>query len=84
MMVRVSVGEVEVRLEGVDVSVAQVRGLMRLAAVLSVASQGGAEESEGRSPVGFAAHLERMPEEIPREDLSWYFDEKATGGPGKA
>jgi hypothetical protein len=87
--VRVSVGEVDIRLEGVDISVRQVRGLAQLAAALSTVISGSGAEEEGeaqeaRAPVGFAAHLERLPEEIPQEDLSWYFDERATGGHGKA
>lgn len=86
MRVRVSVGEVEVRLDGVEVSVRQVRELMRLAAglnafsVVSSPSDGGSEE---RPAIGFSAQIERLPEEIPQEDLSWYFDEKATGGSGR-
>jgi len=79
MRVRVSVGEVEVRLDGVDVSVRQIRELMRLAAGLNlVGGDGGGEEQ--RPVIGFAASIERLPEEIPQEDISWYFDEKATGG----
>lgn len=83
--VRVSVGEVEVRLEGVEVSLRQVRELMRLAAGLSVAAQSVAqpEAVEDRPAVGFAAHIERLPEEIPQEDISWYFDEKSAGGSGR-
>lgn len=83
--VRVSVGEVEVRLEGVEVSVRQVRELMRLAAGLSVVAQAVVqpEAVEDRPPVGFAAHIERLPEEIPQEDISWYFDEETAGGSGR-
>lgn len=86
MRVRVSVGEVEVRLDGVEVSVRQVRELMRLAAglnafgVVSSSVDGGGEE---RPPIGFSAQIERLPEEIPQEDISWYFDEKATGANGR-
>jgi hypothetical protein len=81
--VRVCIGSVDVRLDGVAVSLRQVRDLMKLAAALSVVAE-GQEEEEARTPVGFAAQIERLPEEIPQEDLSWYFDEKATGGPRKA
>lgn len=87
MRVRVSVGDVEVRLDGVEVSVRQVRELMRLAAGLNafgaVASSGSGEDSEARPVIGFAAQIERLPEEIPQEDISWYFDEKATGASGR-
>lgn len=83
MKVRVSVGEVEVRLEGVEVSVRQVRDLLRLVAGLNafnVVASSSEVVPEERAPVGFSAQIERLPEEIPQEDLSWYFDEKATGG----
>lgn len=85
MKVRVSVGDVEVRLSGADVSVRQVRELMRLAAALSAFGQSvGSDGGEDARPViGFAASIERLPEDIPQEDLSWYFDEKATGGNGR-
>lgn len=85
MKVRVQVGEVEVELSGVSVSVRQVRELMRLAASLSAFSQsvGSGSDEEQRPVIGFGASLERLPEEIPQEDISWYFDEKATGGFGR-
>ena len=82
MRVRVSVGEVEVRLDGVDVSVRQIRELMRLAAGLNLVG-GGDGGDEARPVIGFAASIERLPEEIPQEDISWYFDEKTTGGSGR-
>lgn len=82
MRVRVSVGDVKVCLDGVGVSLRQVRGLVRLAAAVNAVGQATVSvvDEEQRAPVGFAAHIERLPEEIPKEDLSWYFDEKATGG----
>lgn len=79
MRVSVSVGDVSVSLSGVDVSVRQVRELMRLAAGLNLVGSDSGDE-EQRPVIGFAASLERLPEEIPQEDISWYFDEKATGG----
>jgi hypothetical protein len=84
--VRVSVGGVDVRLDGVEVSLRQVRGLMHLAAALSLAAavESSDEDSESKAPIGFSAQVERLPEEILQEDISWYFDEKATGGHGKA
>ena len=75
-VVRVSVGEVEVRLEGVDVSLRQVRALLRLVAGVSLAGGQVAEVEEPRPVIGFGAHIERLPEEIVKEDLSWYFDDE--------
>ena len=80
--VKVIVGEVRVELQGVDMSVSQVRSLVRLVAEVHQAVQVEVErEDEPKNPVGFSAHLERLPEEIVEEDLSWYFDEKGQGGP---
>jgi hypothetical protein len=76
-VVRVSVGSVDVQLDGVDVSVLQVRGLLRLMAEVSLAvGEEAAEPEEPRQPMGFTAHIERLPEEILSEDLSWYFDDE--------
>jgi hypothetical protein len=75
--VRVTVGDVSVRVDGVDLSLRQVRDLLKLVAGINLA--GGnqpAENDEPRQVIGFGAQVERLPEEILKEDLSWYFDEE--------
>ncbi len=82
--IKVTVGEVKIELQDVDVSVSQVRGLVRLAAGVHQAVQVEVDrEEEPKNPVGFSAYLERLPEEIAQEDLSWYFDEKGKEGPSE-
>ena len=76
-VVRVCIGDVDVQMDDVEISLRQVRDLVRLVARVSLA--GGepvAEPVEAGQPMGFTAHIERLPEEILREDLSWYFDDE--------
>jgi hypothetical protein len=75
--VRIAVGEVELRTDGLDLSARQVRDLLNRAAMIAAAMTIAANhtEDEPKQPVGFTAQVERLPEEIPQEDLSWYFDE---------
>jgi len=73
MDVKVSVGEVVVRLSGVEYSPRQVLALLRQAAGIAVAVQG---EGEPEKPsFGFSAHLELDPERNAEPDLSEWFDE---------
>jgi hypothetical protein len=74
--VRIAVGEVELRTDGLDLSARQVRDLLNRAAIIAAAMNIAAQpDDEPKTPIGFSAHVERLPEEIPAEDLSWYFDE---------
>lgn len=73
--VRVQVGEVSVRFDG-EVSIREIRALLRLATSLNLACLAEVTPVEGPSQVfGFGAQVERSPETILSEDLSWYFDE---------
>jgi hypothetical protein len=79
MKIRIAVGDIDIRLDGMDLTPRQVRGLIKYAVGASTAialvSQTEPEEPEPKTPLGFSATIERLPEEIPAEDLSWYFDE---------
>jgi hypothetical protein len=79
MKIRIAVGDIDIRLDGMDLTPRQVRGLIKYAvgasAALALAGPSDTEEPETRTPLGFSATIERLPEEIPAEDLSWYFDE---------
>jgi hypothetical protein len=79
MKIRIAVGDIDIRLDGMDLTPRQVRGLIKYAvgasAALALTAQGESEEPDPRAPIGFSASIERLPEEIPTEDLSWYFDE---------
>jgi hypothetical protein len=76
--IRIAVGDVDIRLDDVDLTHRQLRGLLKYAvgaaAVMSMTAP-EAEEAEAKQPLGFSATIERLPEEIPKEDLDWYFDE---------
>ena len=78
MRVRITVGEVDLRVDGVDLTKRDVLHLLKraslIAAGLSIAAAMTHEEAE-RAPIGFSATVERLPEDIPKEDSSWYFDE---------
>lgn len=76
-VVRVTVGDIDVRIDGVEVSLRQVRDLLRLVAGVSLAGgESVPEPVEQGQPMGFTAHIERLPEEILKEDLSWYLDDE--------
>lgn len=72
MDVTVTVGEVSVKLRGVDYSPRQVQALLRSCAGIAVAL-GVSEPEPDRPPIGFAASIERAPEVY--EDLSEWFEE---------
>jgi len=78
MKIRIAVGDVDIRLEDVNLTHRQVRGLIKYAvgaaAAMAIAGSDH-DEPDPKQPVGFAASIERLPEDIPKEDLSWYFDE---------
>jgi hypothetical protein len=77
MRVRLDVGEVSLRLDGVDLSVRQVRDLLRLCATVSayVASAGPVEAAERFSaPIGFTAQVERAPDLV--DDFSEFFEDE--------
>ena len=65
MSTRVRVGDVEVRVEA-DLTSKQIRALLRTCAGIAL----GLAEAQGepeRPPMGFTAHIERAPEDLPDE-----------------
>lgn len=80
MKARIVIGEVEINLTGMDLTVRQVRGLIELAAAAAQATTPTPTVELDTTPepaqaLGFTATIERLPEEIPKDDLDWYFDE---------
>jgi hypothetical protein len=73
--VRIEVGEVVLRLDGMDLTPRLVRRLLADAAAIAATLPPGDDEQEPKTPVGFAATIDRRDEVIPKEDLDWYFDE---------
>jgi len=73
MDVTVTVGDVSVKLRGVDMTSRQIHALIRSTASIAVALGSGAEDEPERPPMGFAAHMERAPDVY--EDLSEWFEQ---------
>ena len=72
-MIRISVGEVEVRWDG-EITLRQVRDLMREAAGIAVAvAQGGDDEPETKPTISLGFTTETVQYEEP--DLGDYFEE---------
>lgn len=72
MDITIAVGDVSVKLRGVDYSPRQINGLVRMAAGIAVAV-GTTEDEPERPMFGFSAHMERAPDVV--EDLSEWFEE---------
>ena len=66
MRVRLRVGNVSADIDGLDLDRRQVRALLFDLAGIAATLEPEAEQS---APVGFTAHLERLPEEMPSEPL---------------
>jgi hypothetical protein len=76
MKVSLIVGGVEVTLSGVDLTLRQVKDLMRSAGSIALAlppETAAAAEPEKSHPLGFTAHLEIAE---PEETILWYDDEE--------
>ena len=75
MKVTVSVGDIVIKTQGVEVTVRQIKDLTRLAASIALALPTPTIEitQEPQSaPIGFTAHLE-LASELPTED--WFTDD---------
>ena len=64
MKVRLRVGNVSADLDGMELTRRQVRALLFDLAGIAATLE---PEAEQAAPVGFTAHLERLPEEMPAE-----------------
>jgi hypothetical protein len=73
--VTVTVGEIVIKTQGVEITVRQIKELTRLAASIALALPAPtievAQEPQS-APMGFTAHLE-LASELPTED--WYSDD---------
>jgi hypothetical protein len=74
--IRITIGDVDMRADGLDLTVAQLRNLTRLAASIALALPGSPPEIDSNpAPIGFTANLERNTE--PLVDFSeWFEDEE--------
>lgn len=76
MKVRISIGELEVRTDGLDMSKRQVVDLLReLAGIAVLLSGSSSDDGEAKQLIGFTAHLELDPSRNDEPDLSEWFEE---------
>tara|TARA_Y100000114_G_scaffold156365_1_gene183319 strand:+ start:5267 stop:5515 length:249 start_codon:yes stop_codon:yes gene_type:complete len=74
MKAKITVGDVEIEVEGLDLTNRQISSLMTRAANLAVLIQ-GEEEPESRPTVGFSAQVELDPERnLTDVDPEWFDD----------
>lgn len=73
MRIRITVGDIDLRMDGLELSKRDVKGLLQLAAGYAAALSQPAEPERESTPIGFAAHIERAPDVV--EDLSEWFEE---------
>jgi hypothetical protein len=71
--IRISVGDVSLRCDGLELSKREVLHLLRVAAGIAVAIQPYNEPEEAKTPIGFAAHVERAEPVV--DDFSEFFEE---------
>lgn len=73
MKIRIKVGEVDLRTEGLELTKRDLKDLLTSAASIAVALTTEPEPEPERPPMGFSAHIERA--ENLQEDLSEYFED---------
>lgn len=74
MKAKITVGDVEIELDGLDLTARQVAALLKQAANVNLAMQ-VEEEPETKPPLGFSAQVELDPERnIPDFDPDWFED----------
>ena len=74
MRIRITVGDLELRTDGIDLNKRDIRALMRqMVAYAAALSNSNTTEEPDKQPLGFAAHIERAPDIV--QDLSEWFEE---------
>lgn len=66
MKVVIKVGDVSVTVDGLDLSKRSIRSLLMDCAGIAASLE---PEAEQAAPMGFTAHLERLPDDLPPEPL---------------
>lgn len=74
MELAITVGDVTVRVEGLDLDKDDIVKLLRAAARIAKTLPTDEEPEPERNLLGFTAHLERA-EPYQEQDLSWYFED---------
>lgn len=77
MKIKITVGSVELELEGIDLERRHIRQLLSACGsiALAVDQTESEEEAEAKHPIGFSAQVELDPERNYEPDLSEWFEE---------
>lgn len=75
MKIKIAVGEVEIKLEGSDLTIRQIYALLHKAGSIALAVGSTDEPEEQKHPIGFGANMELDPERNFEPDLSEWFEE---------
>ena len=75
MKVKVAIGDVELTMQGVDLTPRQITALLTKAASIALALNAGEAEELKPTATGFTAHLDLDPERNMADDLGDYFEE---------
>jgi len=73
--IKITVGSVEVMVDGLDLSKRDIGRLLRTAASIALAVDTEESPEETKNPMGFSANLELDPERNLEPDLSEWFEE---------
>lgn len=75
MKIKITVGSVELTIDGMDLTKRDIGRLLRTAASIALAVDTEETPEETKQPMGFAAHMELDPERNLEPDLSEWFEE---------
>lgn len=75
MKVRISVGDVEIRTDGLELTKQQVVNLLREVTGLAIMTGPGQDTDDRSASMGFTAHLELDTERNAEPDLSEWFED---------
>lgn len=76
MKIKIAVGDVEIRLDGLDLNMRQISALLHKAGSIALAVGSAPDEpEEPKQPIGFGASIELDPERNYQPDLSEWFED---------
>ncbi|HEY7822789.1 MAG TPA: hypothetical protein VIG24_08155 [Acidimicrobiia bacterium] len=75
MKIKISVGAVEMDLDGLDLNRRQLKELLEACGSIALAIEEGSGEEEAKQPIGFAAQMDLDPERNYEPDLTEWFEE---------
>jgi len=73
--IKITVGAVEVDLDGLDLNRKQLQDLLESCGSIALAVEAGSDEDEHKQPIGFSASLDLDPERNYEPDTSEWFED---------